>query len=130
MSSDLRVLMKWDPQAENLCILHKNNQKYCSKSEELLCNDCFFTSLVAWLLYIFYLYRFYSSGFFHISWYIMDLQDVYCLIDSFCVCLSLIIPKKLQMIQVCPLLENVCRFHLRGLPRFPFKHIWLALLSE
>lgn len=96
MSSDLRVLMKWDPQAENLCILHKNNQKYCSKSEELLCNDCLFTSLVAWQWYVFYLYRFYSSGFFHISWYIMDLQDVYCLIDSFCVCLSLIIPKNFR----------------------------------
>lgn len=49
MNSDLTLLMKWNLTTENLCTLHKNNQKYCSKSEEfcvmtiflpILLHDC------------------------------------------------------------------------------------------
>lgn len=35
----------------------------------------------------------------------MDLQDVYCLMNSFCVCLSLIIQKH-RTILICPLMEK------------------------
>lgn len=56
----------------------------------------------------------------------MDLQDVYCLIDSFYVCLSLIIQKYL-MIPVCPLLEIVCYFQMLSLPSFHFKHTLLSI---
>lgn len=116
----------------DLCILHKNNQNYCSKSEECCIMTSIFRPCVAWLLYIFYLYRLYSSGIFHISWYIMDLQDVYCLMNSFCVCLSLIIQKH-RTILICPLMEKcfcICMVYKDFISNIKWTPLQYCTLSE